>query len=129
MSATAWLSLGDAETDRAVRISASAERHQARVRSRTVGFGRQATGTVAQASLLSARNRVERLLREKRYELAVLLSQTLLELRVEAELVDYFKILGDASPRRTHISRARQSRHAGATHRQSARGTRHRGSG
>jgi hypothetical protein len=34
---------------------------------------------------------VERLLREKRYELAVLLSQTLLELRVEAELVDYFQ--------------------------------------
>jgi hypothetical protein len=31
---------------------------------------------------------VERLLDEKRYELAVLLSQTLLELRVEAELVD-----------------------------------------
>jgi hypothetical protein len=45
---------------------------------------------------------VERLLREKRYELAVLLSQTLLELRVEAELVDYFEILrekrfGDAA--------------------------------
>jgi hypothetical protein len=36
---------------------------------------------------------VERLLREERYELAVLVSQTLLELRVEAELVDYFDII------------------------------------
>jgi len=52
--------------------------------------------------LVRTRNRGERLLREKRYELAVLLSQTLLELRVEAELVDYFEILrekrfGDAA--------------------------------
>jgi hypothetical protein len=38
---------------------------------------------------------VERLLREERYELAVLLSQTLLELRVEAELVDYFRTIGE----------------------------------
>jgi hypothetical protein len=38
---------------------------------------------------------VERLIREKRYELAVLLSQTLLELRVEAEFVDYFKTIGE----------------------------------
>jgi hypothetical protein len=36
---------------------------------------------------------VERLLKEERYELAVLLSQTLLELRVEAELVEYFDII------------------------------------
>jgi hypothetical protein len=36
---------------------------------------------------------VERLLEEERYELAVLLSQTLLELRVEAELVEYFDII------------------------------------
>jgi hypothetical protein len=38
---------------------------------------------------------VERLLREGRFELAVLLSQTLLELRVEAELVDYFETIGE----------------------------------
>lgn len=38
---------------------------------------------------------VERLLREERYELAVLLAQTLLELRVEAELVDYFRTIGE----------------------------------
>lgn len=38
---------------------------------------------------------VERLLREERYELAVLVSQTLLELRVEAELVDFFRITGE----------------------------------
>ena len=41
-------------------------------------------------------------MREGRYELAVLLSQTLLELRVEAELADYFKTIreerfGDAA--------------------------------
>lgn len=38
---------------------------------------------------------IERLLREERYELAVLLAQTLLELRVEAELVDYFRTIGE----------------------------------
>ena len=38
---------------------------------------------------------VERLLREERYELAVLVSQTLLELRVEAELVEYFEVSGE----------------------------------
>jgi hypothetical protein len=38
---------------------------------------------------------VERLLREERYELAVLLSQTLLELRIEAELVDYFRTIDE----------------------------------
>lgn len=38
---------------------------------------------------------VERLVREGRYELAVLLSQTLIELRVEAELMDYFETIGE----------------------------------
>ncbi len=40
-------------------------------------------------------NEVERLLREERYELAVLVSQTLLELRIEAELADFFKSAGE----------------------------------
>jgi hypothetical protein len=45
---------------------------------------------------------VERLLREKRYELAVLISQTLLELRTEAELAHFAKTsqeptMGDAA--------------------------------
>ena len=72
---------------------ASAERHQR-------GYARavSASGDKRRAPSLMLRSyalesEVERLLREKRYELAVLLSQTLLELRVEAELVDYFKIL------------------------------------
>jgi hypothetical protein len=38
---------------------------------------------------------VQRLLREERYDLAVLVSQTLLELRVEAELVEFFKNTGE----------------------------------
>jgi hypothetical protein len=38
---------------------------------------------------------VQRLLREERYDLAVLVSQTLLELRVEAELVEFFEITGE----------------------------------
>jgi hypothetical protein len=38
---------------------------------------------------------VERLLREERFELAVLVSQTLLELRTEAELANYVDVVGE----------------------------------